>query len=92
MSFSFFKTRREVLDWMTAIGWYITNTFDASGRPVYLLLTDDGDFLCQGTDEDCCLAWAGSYAAGVVDEYNHHKKVAELAGAAFSIRLKRGDK
>lgn len=91
MSFSYFKTRREVLDWMTAIGWYITNTVDSSGRPVFLLLTDEGDFLCRGTDEDYCLAWAGSYAAEVVDSYNYSMNVAELAEAAFSIRPKKGD-
>lgn len=86
MYFSYFQTRREVLDWMTAVGWYIAHAVDASGRFVFLLKNEDGECLCQGFDEDYCIGWADSYAASVVDEYNHAVAVAELAEAAFSIR------
>lgn len=91
MIFSYFKTRREVLDWMTSVGWYITNVVDAADCPVFLLVNDDGYCLCQGLDEDYLIVWADSYAAGVVDEYNHFKAVTELAEAALSIRSKKGD-
>lgn len=92
MYFSYFKTRREVLDWMTAIGWYIAHGFDVSGRVVFLLKNDSGDCLCRGHDEDYCIGWADSYAASVVDEYNHAMVVTELAEAAISIRpQKKGD-
>lgn len=103
MRLSFFKNRREVLDWIYSIGWSIRHGFDDSWRHWLLLVNDRGRILSQARDNedsldslDCLIVYADTYAYGCVDEYNHpehnhSRRVTKLAKAALSIRSKKGE-